>query len=705
MSAHGASNPTCPVSSDVPPIPTDNSSETTLYLSNSLVPPSATPASPPPHVPTNTTSSLSHTVIPPLVPPDPTTAPLLPLTSDPHVPPSSERSWTSLFKRIPKNAGKYIPVHLSPVYEDEVMVPPSEVIDAGASIWKETLVGFFLDKPLSYTAVISKLKALWKLKGTVTVKSDGILFLFNFSCSEDKNKILQCDPIIMNNKLFIIKPYDPAISNVTGTITAVPVWVHLYNLPLYAWSPLGINWLCSHLGKMLCMDEMTEKQERLSYAKCLVEIRPHKELPDEFMVKLVEGGQQKIFVQYLWKPDVCVICKGFGHKTVCCDNKKENMYENKEENNSKENRDKVVVSVNSNKVKRNVRQTQKRNFKVWQRVGRKKVEPENKGEKEEEKKGSINEKGKNDREIKANCENEQSGDKEEINTDTREADINKNILQDDVTNTGKEGEKEVDLSELETVGDEKEKETEVELCEIESEGNLLTFNKFSVLLNMDDEDNVIEVNDESKEISEKCQEDQSKVVEKQKKIKMQYSHKEEGGNKEKYGSEEVEHTMDVTHNHEDAVHVDKGARQGHQVEERDCTQQEGKIGKKNNTKHINLSSKSHEAVNVHHACTENNTMQTNNTATQSNVTIPNPPTQHIYSKIIPPQAYKAPPPVEVPSLSTNHLSPPQPNYHLHEESTKQAVTPLSATIPNYLSTKQAVTRNMKIEILNARVAQ
>lgn len=79
-----------------------------------------------------------------------------------------------------------------------------------------------------------------------------------------------------------------------GAVTSVPVWVQFHNIPMFAWSPLGINWLANRLGRLLCLDEMTERKERLEYAKFLIDVKPDTIFVDDFMVQLVEGGLIKL---------------------------------------------------------------------------------------------------------------------------------------------------------------------------------------------------------------------------------------------------------------------------------------------------------------------------------------------------------------------------------------------------------------------------
>lgn len=95
---------------------------------------------------------------------------------------------------------------------------------------------------------------------------------------------------------------------------------------------MGINWLANRIGRLVCLDENTEKLERIQYAKCLIEVTPYEELLNEFAVKLPDGATQTVKVEYRWKPDICVSCKAFGHVTNSCetiDRNEQNMHHHK----------------------------------------------------------------------------------------------------------------------------------------------------------------------------------------------------------------------------------------------------------------------------------------------------------------------------------------------------------------------------------------
>lgn len=72
------------------------------------------------------------------------------------------------------------------------------------------------------------------------------------------------------------------------------------------------------------MDASTERLDRISFAKCMVEVSLDIELPYTFPVKLLDGNQQHVKVSYLWKLEICTTCHAFGHTMESCfeENKK-----------------------------------------------------------------------------------------------------------------------------------------------------------------------------------------------------------------------------------------------------------------------------------------------------------------------------------------------------------------------------------------------
>lgn len=68
----------------------------------------------------------------------------------------------------------------------------------------------------------------------------------------------------------------------------------------------------------LKLDEPTEKETRLSFAKTLVEIKANSEHPEEAYIIMHDGENTFQKIKYERVPPKRVICACFGHSTVIC---------------------------------------------------------------------------------------------------------------------------------------------------------------------------------------------------------------------------------------------------------------------------------------------------------------------------------------------------------------------------------------------------
>ncbi|KAJ0007875.1 hypothetical protein Pint_29784 [Pistacia integerrima] len=82
----------------------------------------------------------------------------------------------------------------------------------------------------------------------------------------------------------------------------IPVWVKLFDVPLEFWSPDGLSYIASGVGKPLGMDKITEDTCR---------IRMPNEVNDESKIMGVR-------VDYQWRPSQCERCCEFGHGDTSC---------------------------------------------------------------------------------------------------------------------------------------------------------------------------------------------------------------------------------------------------------------------------------------------------------------------------------------------------------------------------------------------------
>lgn len=113
----------------------------------------------------------------------------VPVPQKTHVP--ENLSQASLLTSGQSDAGRYI---INNYKIGDGLVALSEVIDVWKSLWKNCLVGSFQDKNLPCHVVIKHLLRVWKLKGTIKINYGKDTFYFNFSCLDDKARILESDP-------------------------------------------------------------------------------------------------------------------------------------------------------------------------------------------------------------------------------------------------------------------------------------------------------------------------------------------------------------------------------------------------------------------------------------------------------------------------------------------------------------------------------
>ncbi|PWA56292.1 hypothetical protein CTI12_AA419720 [Artemisia annua] len=155
--------------------------------------------------------------------------------------------------------------------------------------------------------------------------------------------------------------------------TTLPIWVKLCNVPLEAWSHMGVSALASRVGKPLIMDAVTASMckvgvGRIGYARVLVEVSAGKELPEVIDVVYRNANKEEVCrkivkVMYDWKPPMCKECCVYGHSTTKClkvtkekvgGTEVQNEFVDKEQaNKSVDDSDEGFVKVNHNRNKNN----------------------------------------------------------------------------------------------------------------------------------------------------------------------------------------------------------------------------------------------------------------------------------------------------------------------------------------------------------------
>lgn len=172
-------------------------------------------------------------------------------------------------------------------------------------------MGFFIDSNPAYHLVKVRCSQVWKPGGGLSVHFDNAMFYFKLSRSDERQRILEAYPILIDGKLFIITSWTK------DQVLSIPVWVHFSHILSILQSLIGIDWLAGLVGNVICYDANTVARKILVYAKALIGTTPVKSLPTELKVRLDDDQFAEVRVRYCWKPEMCTFYQSFGNLFRC----------------------------------------------------------------------------------------------------------------------------------------------------------------------------------------------------------------------------------------------------------------------------------------------------------------------------------------------------------------------------------------------------
>ncbi|KAF7124404.1 hypothetical protein RHSIM_Rhsim12G0145000 [Rhododendron simsii] len=182
--------------------------------------------------------------------------------------------------------------YFPPAVEGEAVrvSPPKHVETHGAEKWKDCIVGHFVDKKLPDLSVRSIAFRIWGKYGLKEVLSNGKgFFFFQFGAEGAYRQISEVGAWHFGNRLKVLQEWHPDLEFEKESLSKLPLWIQLSNVPLQYWPEEGLSYIASGIGKPLHADEMTESARRISYAKICVEVGVHSELPHS--IDLTSAGR------------------------------------------------------------------------------------------------------------------------------------------------------------------------------------------------------------------------------------------------------------------------------------------------------------------------------------------------------------------------------------------------------------------------------
>ena len=198
---------------------------------------------------------------------------------------------------------------------------PDEVLENSTPLWEDFIVGKFLDLAPHVAKVHMVLNKIWKY-GDPTAKIEvyevnGKMMRFKVSSLKAREKILRRGMWNVAGAPMIVSKWSPDTEGEDQKEDAMPMWIHLENVPLHMYSWEGLSFITSAVGFPVKPHPETLACANLKEAKIFVRVDVSKSLPKEITFSK-DGKQFTVTFYYPWLPARCKLCDKWGHSDVVC---------------------------------------------------------------------------------------------------------------------------------------------------------------------------------------------------------------------------------------------------------------------------------------------------------------------------------------------------------------------------------------------------
>ncbi|GJW57423.1 SPX and EXS domain-containing protein [Tanacetum coccineum] len=168
---------------------------------------------------------------------------------------------------------------------------PLPAVEEVSKRFENTLYGYFIGKRLAFPVVENYVKNAWEKFGLeCTMLSNGFFF-FQFSSRDGMERVLENGPWLIRLVPIILNIWTPNTRLKKETITSAPIWVKLHNVPIMAYSEIGLSLITSQIRNPIMLDAYTSMMcqkswGRNSYARALVEVSSLNPLQDSLVVAI-----------------------------------------------------------------------------------------------------------------------------------------------------------------------------------------------------------------------------------------------------------------------------------------------------------------------------------------------------------------------------------------------------------------------------------
>ncbi|GKB91941.1 reverse transcriptase domain-containing protein [Tanacetum coccineum] len=206
--------------------------------------------------------------------------------------------------------------------------PELRSIDEIKAHFVNTLYGFPVGKRLAFPMVENYVKHAWAKFGLKRVMMHHGFFMFQFDSKTGMEKVMEGGPWRIQLVPFILKVWMPNTLLKKEKVSNVPLWVKMHNVPIVAYSKVGLDLISAKVGRLTRLDAHTNficlnSWGRSDYARALMEVSTDKPLVDSVDIDIPrEDGKGyttvNVRIEFEWQPPRCGTCKIFDHLESVC---------------------------------------------------------------------------------------------------------------------------------------------------------------------------------------------------------------------------------------------------------------------------------------------------------------------------------------------------------------------------------------------------
>ncbi|GJW11290.1 putative reverse transcriptase domain-containing protein [Tanacetum coccineum] len=207
--------------------------------------------------------------------------------------PNKGTSYANLFTCGPSRKAMNFGTLFTPTGNGVDVVVPVESIRAISERFAKTIYGFFLGKRVAYPVVANYFRSI---DGVDAMLENGLWFIHN-------------NPLIL-------KKWYPDVNILKEDVGNI-LWVKLHDVPVIAFSEVGLSAIATKIGTLLMLDSYTsdmciQSWVRSSYARALIKVWADVELKDNIgvaMPKIVEEGSIRVMFVLIMNGNLLVRMK------------------------------------------------------------------------------------------------------------------------------------------------------------------------------------------------------------------------------------------------------------------------------------------------------------------------------------------------------------------------------------------------------------